>query len=230
MKPYVYILIIVLIGLGIGGYYFFNKSKNNAATGTLVTPVLAPTEAPADAITVTSSPNVNVDQTFSNSDYKIIFQYPGSWKNEDLGGEKNVTEPLTRENVFFIYDPIDSSKSDQKQAKATLKLLRFVLESNVSINSADDWYNYIKEKVDNFVGNKTLIDETGYNLISLDKVNDINGNYTVRENYTLKDNVKGSDYYIYAKDLYQFVFEAKEIYFDKYQTMLDQIVNSFNIK
>lgn len=231
MKPYMYFLIIILIGLGIGGYYLINKNKDkNTASNANATPSLVSTVAPTDAITVTSSPSTNVDQTFTNPDHKISFQYPGSWKIEDLGGEKNVTEPLTRENIFFAYDPIDPNKLDQKQAKATLKLLRFVLEPGTNINSLDDWYQYVKGKIDSFASNQTLIDETGYNLISLEKVNDINGHFAVRENYALKDSVKGSDYYIYANDLYQFVFEAKEIYYDKYQSMLEQIINSFNIK
>lgn len=224
MKSFIYLLIIVIIvGLGAGGYILMKKNKKN-------TPVTNEVSIPPEAIDVTSSPITDTNQTFTNSDHGLSFKYPASWKTEDLGGEKNVTEPLVRENIFFIYDPIDSNKPDQKEAKATLKALRFVVEPDVKISSEDDWYQYIKGKVDNFIANKTLVDETGYQLISLEKVDEVNGRYTVYEDYTLENDVRGRDYYIYAKDLYQFIFEAKTIYFDKYTSMLEQIVGSFNVK
>ena len=224
MKPSVVVIIIVLIiGLGIGGYFWMKAGKKNSETENVKTPELQETTASNNP--QGDSSKVDFSEVFKNDDLKISLKYPKGWKTKDLGGDKNVTEPLVRENVLFVYDPVDPTS---EQAKASLKFLRFVLENGIKINSGDDWYNYVKDKVNKFTEQTDLVSEVGYKLISLEKVKDINGHFAVREDYTLKDNVRGRDYYIYATDIYQYVFETLESNFNYYQPIFDTIAQSFS--
>jgi len=221
MKPYVVIIIVVLvIALGVGGY-FWMKKNNSKNTSTSEKPALEKNGSSA----LDSSPT-DLSQEFLSASHGVSFKYPSLWKSKDIDGDKNVTSPLTRENIAYLYEPVSSSD----KALSTMELLRFVIEPNETIKSVDDWYNYIKAKVDKFVGQKDLTDEVGYNLISLEKVDDINGKWTVREDYTLKDNVRGRDYYIYTGDIYQFVFEVNQSDFTSYEQLFKNIAYSFNIK
>lgn len=220
MKPYMIVVIIILIiGLGIGVYFLIKKSGKKE-----------PVQQNTPALQSGSQENIpkesELTQEFKNDDLKLSLKYPKNWQTKDLGGDKNVKEPLVRENIFFAYDPVNS-QSDSSQAN--LKVLRFVPEPDKKINSQDDWYNYIKGKVDDYISNAEVVGETGYKFISLDKVEDINGHYTVREDYNLKDNVRGRDYYIYAQDIYQFIFECVENNFNSYSPIFEQIVKSFSV-
>lgn len=223
MKPYqVILIIIVILGLGVGGYYLIKK-KNNAAKNT----VTAPTFDPYNVTYASKEPAQKaLNQTYTNDAHKIIINYPDGWTLEDLGGPKNVTDPLVRENIAYVYDPAN----EVIKAGATVKLIRFVLEKNTKIKTQSDWFNYVKAKIDSFMTEKSLIDELGYQLISVDKIDSINGHFVVQENYTLKNDVRARDYYVFANDLYQFIFQANKDSFDKYANYFDKIAQSFNIK
>jgi len=205
-KILIFILIIVLAGVA---YYYFKKSKTNNVEVKYVQPTAI---------------NESVDTTFKNDTYKISFMYPGVWKSQDLGGDKNITEPLIAENITYFIDP---SRDDSKIG-ASLKVLKYVLEPDKKIKTSDDWYKYIKARSDQFATQKDLIDEIGYKLISLDKLSDINGHFVVRENYTRKDNVRGQDFYVYAGNLYQFIFKCNTDTYDIYSPIFDKVIKSFS--
>lgn len=219
IKPYLngIIMFILVIGIGFGVYYLVKLSKQSEQS--------SPEENISYSQDVPSQPEFN--QEYKNEDHHLSLKYHQAWKTKDLGGEKNVTTPLVRENIIFLYDPIDPDKEDE--VGASLKLLRFVLEPEKKIESADDWYDYVKEKVDDFIADKELTEEIGYKLISLEKHNDINGYWVIQEDYKRKDNLRGRDFYIYAEDLYQFVCKSNQDNFDFYSSYFEEIVNSFTI-
>ena len=146
------------------------------------------------------------------------------WNKNDIT-ISDITAPLTRQELADIYEP---SKT-QGSISASGKLLRFVMEDKSIIKSQDDWYDYIKEKIDALVADEDMIKETNYKFISLEKIDDIDGHYAVREDYTDRENLRGRDFYIFNDDIYQFVFESNINVFDNYISIFDKIAASLKL-
>lgn len=218
------LIAIVIVILGIGGYFVYTKyfkktSDETSQKATLSTTTNSPTASAS--VTDNSSPQ---SKTFKNNDLGVELSYASDWTYIDLGGIKNVTEPLVRENVAYFQ--IANENADD--TLANVKLLRFVLEDDANIQTKDDWYNYIKEKVDAFVENTTL--SANYEPVSLEIANDIDNKFTVEEKYIEDDKYTGKDIYIYnGSDFYQFVTKIKSDLISKYQSSLDAIINSLKI-
>ncbi|OGD67094.1 hypothetical protein A3F08_00855 [Candidatus Berkelbacteria bacterium RIFCSPHIGHO2_12_FULL_36_9] len=208
------IAVIILAGLGIYFYYYQNGVNKSITSD--------------DSVKfVELTPDVkNEEIEFKDDNYELSFKYPETWLEKDLEGEKNVTAPLTSETIGYLYD----SANKKDEIGASIKLLRFVLEENKTINSSDEWFNYIMDKVNTFTAQTDLVKDLGYELISLEKVADINGRWVIREDYKRKNNIRGRDYYIYAGDLYQFVFKSLDSSFGQYSSIFDNIAKSFIIK
>lgn len=206
--------IVVLVGASI---YYFYWQKNNQ------------NYKPKSPTTVSSQDEIKTAQ-YNNAQYGITFNYPVDWKQSYLGGDTNVTEPLKRENIILIYDPQNLKyESDPISAQVSAKIMRFVVEQDASINSPEDWFNYIKSKVDDYIS--TFAQERGYSLTSLSQTT-INGLWSVEEKYFEPSETQSRDVYIYNKDkqeFYQIVTKAPKSLYDKFFPYLDLIVSSFKI-
>ncbi|MCL5795609.1 MAG: hypothetical protein M1338_04635 [Patescibacteria group bacterium] len=179
---------------------------------------------------IVSSPDEIKTAQYTNAEYGITANYPFSWKQSYLGGDKNVTEPLKRENIVFLYDPNNLKyENDPISAQVSAKILRFVVEQDKQINFQEDWLNYIKSKVDDYIA--TFASERGYSLISLSSTN-INGLWAVEEKYLEPSDIQSRDLYIYNKskhEFYQIITKAPKAIYDKAYPYLDLIVSSFKI-
>jgi len=216
MKKILIWVIPIIVLVGAGGYYAYWKINNKPFTPS------APKEV--------SSPEEIKTKIYTNSDHKITIKYPESWRNADLGGDKNITEPLTRENIVYFYDPENlADKKDVQSAKVGVNVLRFVPE-NKDIATADDWFNYIKKKVDDYTD--TLGKLNDYTSISVTP-SEINGKWAVVENYYEPTATRSRDFYIYNPDkneFYQLITWAPRDLYDKFLPYFDLIVNSFEIE
>jgi len=215
MKKILIWVIPIIILAGVGGYYAYWKISSKPFTPS------APKEvSSADAI------KTNV---FTNSDHKITIKYPEGWEKSDLGGDKNVTEPLLRENIVYFYDPANlENKKDVQSTKVGVNVLRFVSESK-DINSADDWFNYIKKKVDDYT--ETLGKLNDYTGISVTK-SEVNGKWAVIEEYYEPSSTRSRDFYIYnpdKNDFYQIITWAPKDLYDQFLPYFDLIINGFKI-
>lgn len=222
MSKNVMIVIIVLI-IAVGGYFlykkYFQKSDKNTTSKTTTSASMSPTSTSSNTDT-----GKNLSKTFTNNDLGVTLSYSSEWLYIDLGGNKNVTEPLVRENVAYF----QIANENEDDTMANLKLLRYVIEPDISIDSEDDWYDYINDKVDNFIADETL--SADYEPVSVDLVENIDGKYTVEEKYIEQGIYTGKDIYIYnGSDFYQFVSKIKTTLLDKYESSLDAIINSLKI-
>jgi hypothetical protein len=208
-------LLVVLIA-AVGVYYFYWQKNNKVYT-------------PKSPQTVKSQDEIKTAE-YNNAEYGISLNYPADWKQSYLGGDRNVTEPLTRENIVFLYDPNNlKDKSDLTSAQVSAKVLRFVTEQDAAINSQDEWFKYIKSKVDDYI--TTFSQQRGYSLISLTPTT-INGLWAVEEKYYEPSDIQSRDLYIYNKnkgEFYQIVTHAPKSIYDKSAPYLDLIINSFKI-
>lgn len=215
MKKILMWVIPIIILVGLGGYYAYWKISNKPFTPS------APKE-------VSSSSEIKT-KVYTNSDHKLTIKYPESWKNADLGGDKDITEPLLRENIVYFYDPENlENKKDAQSAKVAVNILRFVSE-NKDINTSDDWFNYIKKKIDDYTN--TLGKLNDYANISVTK-GEVNGKWAVVEEYTEPDTTRSRDFYIYNPDkneFYQLITWAPKDLYDKFLPYFDSIINSFKI-
>lgn len=217
MKDYLKIIIVLLLVVivGFAAYYFMKNKKISTNLSTIKYEPKTPTQ-------------LDADKEYKNNSYNLTLKYPSNWQSSDLGGQKNVTEPLTAENIIYLYDPI--LPNNDKNLGASVKVFRFVKEENNNIKSADDWLNYIKEKVDNFIADKEFTDKINYKLISLQKIDEVNGHWVVREDYTRESNIRGRDFYIYiGNDFYQLISKCEQKSYDKYSTIFDKIEQSFSV-
>lgn len=222
----IFVVVFLVIAAG-AGYYFWQKDKTTESENSKTE-----TKKIEEAIKKVS-PNPDStesigEKTFENTDHNITITYPDNWKEADLGGDKKVTDPMTRENIAYFYLPdSETATNNPGSAIVSVKLLRFVLEDGTTINNIDDFYNYIKAKIDDFVGNPLL--SSGYELKSLEKSTSIDGKSVVVENYVEDNLITGKDYYISAKgELYQFVTKAPSTYYEKFVPQIEKIVNSIN--
>jgi len=222
MNKTVFIVIVIVI-LAVGGYFlykkYFKKSDQNTTsqTTTSASVIPSPTSSNTDV-------NNTLSKTFTNNDLGVTLSYSSDWLYIDLGGNKNVTEPLVRENVAYF----QIANENDADTLANLKLLRFVIEPEVSIESEDEWFDYIKGKVDAFVTDTTL--SADYKPVSVNVVDNIDGKYTVEEKYIEQGEYTGRDIYIYnGSDFYQFVSKIKTNLLDKYESSLNAIINSVKI-
>jgi len=171
-----------------------------------------------------------VTQVFSSADHKLSLNYPKIWNATDLGGDKNVKTPSTMESVQLFYDDKNLlDKSDPVSVKVSAELLRFVIEDIAKIESTDDWFNYIKNKVDKFISITEL--SSNYNLVKLEKIDNIDGKFTISETYTQGD-FDGKDVYIYnsqAKEFYQLVTKTPKGYYSKFKSFFDTIILSIKV-
>lgn len=167
---------------------------------------------------------------YKNDLHKLTISYPENWQQLDLGGDKNVTEPLKAENIILFFDSkADVDPSASPLASASTKIKRYVIEQDRQINSQDSWFDYIKEKVD-IAKDSDIAQVSGYQLTSLNQHDDINGLWAVEENYTESDDIKGRDIYLFDDDqLYQIICTAKQVVFDSYQPYFEAVINSFKI-
>lgn len=207
------IIIIIILAL----YFIYWKINNKDFT-----PV-----APKSVSTFSEIKSAN----FSSAENKLNLNYPGDWKTKDLGGDKQIKEPNTPENVVFVYDPKNLKyQDDLASAQVSVKILRFVPEDSVKINSGDDWFNYIKAKVDSYI--EGLGKVFNYSLISLSKtlVNDF---FAVEEKYTQPETVQARDLYIYnqaSNEFYQIITKAPKDLYDKFLPYFDLVVSSFKVE
>lgn len=214
------ILIILIIASGL--IYYFKVMNDSTDSGNKADKKLTEVK---NATVITKD--------YINDLHKLTIKYPENWYQKDLGGDKNIIEPLTMENIIMFFDAEEGSdpESDNPSASASVKINRFVLELGKSINSQDDWYNYIKEKVD-VAKESEIAKQNGYQFISLIKYDDINGKWAVEENYRENDEMMGEDIYIFnngSGEFYQLVCRSKEIAFADYQKYFDTIIDSFKI-
>jgi len=214
------IVVIAIIIIGLGGYLLFKKYKSDNSNSQNTQ------NQSTENTSAEKSPDATKNEKeFKNDLHKLSFNYPADWNVIDVKDVQTITQPLTREDVASLYKNDENSKEI-----ISLKLLRFVIEPNVKIANSDDWYNYIKGKVNNYITLKEITDATGYQLIAVEKTSDINGHYISREDYNLKNNIKGQDYYINnGQEMYQFVFECIGDQFNNYAETIKNIVNSFKI-
>lgn len=213
------VVILILVIFALTGFIWWNSNQPKGA-GEEIQKIVNNVDIPSDLSKITT-------KEFTNSDHKITISYPANWQEKDLGGDKNVTDPLTRENIAFFYLPgTEVSKNDFASSLVSAKSLRFVLSSDTKINSQDDWYNYIDKLVKDYQNNSIL--SSDYQLLSLDNGDKIDNKYVVVENYIEQDTSRGKDYYIYNNgELYQFVTKAPKAYYDKFSPYIEKIVNSF---
>lgn len=214
------IIVITVIIVSIIGVYFLFKVKKTKPDNTIF-------QTPKTEIEVKDKQQDNkiaLTKEFKNNDHNFSFRYPENWQVMETKGDKNVTEPLKREEIAKLRLP---AEKEQATDDLTLVVLRFVIEPERKIKTSDDWYNYIKEKVDKFIAIKDLSEKVGYKLISLNKTDDINGHFAVREDYYLSGDIRGEDFYLYnGKDFYQFVFEVVGQKYDNYTSVIEEIVKS----
>lgn len=228
--------IIILVFLA-GGYFYWKdtqkqkniteKINNNASNEVKKQKIdeLSPPEIikPEEKETIKT-------KTFTNSDHGISLTYPESWQETDLGGDKNVTEQLARENIAYFYRAdTQTQENDPTSSLVNVKLLRFYLGKDHQINTSDDWYKYIKEKVDEYIAEPKL--SSNYELKNLEVGDKIDGKWTIVEDYIENEVEKGKDYYIFNGDeIYQFVTHTPEKYYDNYFPEIETVVDSFKIK
>lgn len=224
MKKSYLIVILVIILLTVGGYYGWQKYQDhkNSKQSNLeqtINKISTPETSPSATIST---------KEFKNADHKLSLTYPESWQQKDLGGEKNVTTVLQRENIGFFYLPdSETDKNEVSSAIVSVKLLRFPL-GDLSIKSQSEWYSYIKQKVDDFVADTVL--SQNYQLLSLENGEVIDGKYVIVENYLENQLIQGKDYYIFAgSEMYQFVTKAPKAYADKFLPEIATIVKSWQI-
>ncbi|MCL5794836.1 MAG: hypothetical protein M1338_00540 [Patescibacteria group bacterium] len=220
MKKNIIIIILVILILGLAGYIWWEKSQQRTFSTEEVSKIVSKLNLP-------ESPDKEATKNFTNNAHKISLAYPDNWQEKDLGGDKNVTDPLKRENIGFFYLPqSEATKGSFASALVSVKLLRFVTDSNSKINSEVDWYNYINTMVQNYIGDTTL--SADYQFVSLDKAENIDDKFTVVENYIEKGVLQGKDYYIYANgEFYQFVSHAPKENFGMILPYIEEIVRSF---
>lgn len=215
MKKILIWIIPIIILVGVGGYYAYWKINNRPFT-------------PSAPKAVSGADEIKT-KIYTNSDHKITMKYPESWKTTDLGGDKNVTEPLLRENIVYLYDPENlENKKDVQSTKVGINVLRFVPE-NKDINSPDDWFNYVKEKVDDYTG--TLGKLNDYIAISVTKT-EVDGKWAAVEEYFEPSAIRSRDFYIYnpdKKEFYQLITWAPKDLYDQFLPYFDLIINSFHI-
>lgn len=215
MKKILIWIIPIIILLAAGGYYFYWKNTNKPFKPT-------PPEE------VKSGEEIKTT-VYTNSDHKLTIKYPENWETADLGGEKNINEPLIRENIVFIYDPANlKDKNNVESAEVSAKVLRFISESK-DINSADAWFNYVKSKVDDYAANLGQLNN--YSLIALDKT-EVNGKWAVEEKYYEPSTSQSRDIYIYNKEkneFYQIITRAPKDLYDQFLPYFDLIINSFKV-
>lgn len=216
MKKKLSWIILLIVLLVAGGYYFYWKNANKQFK-------------PIPPKDVKSSGEIKTS-TYTNSDHKLTLNYPDGWKTADLGGDKNITAPLMRENIVFIYDPANlKDKKDVTSAQVSTKVLRFVVEKDKKINSEDDWYSYIKQKVDDYAA--TLGKENNYTLLSLHAT--AFAWWAIEERYYEPAEIQGRDLYIYNQkknEFYQIVNKAPKDLYDKFLPYFDLTINSFTIE
>ncbi len=239
-KKQIYILIVVLVIVLAGlGFYYFNQNKNKSVnnidkfseiSSQEQKDIIEATIDNIDPAEIASSDDLSDMKDFYNKDHNISMQYPASWQQVDLGGEKKVTEPLMRENIGFFYiNNSEINKDDPNTATTSIKLLRFVLEDSSVIKSLDDWLDYIKSKVNDFVSHEQL--SKNYKLKNVTKSSAIDGKWTVVEDYDEYDLISGKDYYIYAgNEFYQFVTRIPNKFVNNFSPLVEKTVNSFNKK
>ncbi len=210
-KTYLYILIgLIIIGLGIGGYFIYKNIKK------------------------TNNKNSNQETIsallYTNANHNLTIKYPSNWIAKDLGGEKNITTPLTREEVIYFYDPTTlPSDNNILNATTSARVIRYKLSDDTKITSEDDWYNYIKAQVDKYISEKAQA--SGYTSISVDKKT-IDGKWAVEENYYEPADTRGQDEYIYNpknNEFYQIVTKSPKNLFNDIKSNFDVITNDFHI-
>ncbi len=249
-KNWIHIVIIVVILAAIGGgYYYWSKNKDENKIGDdeyikqKIQEELSKMQTTIDQINPPEAPENEDIQSkefkekeatvkmkdFYNKDHNVSMQYPADWEETDLGGAKNVATPLLRENIGFFYLPeAEVDENDPRTAIVSVKLLRFVIEESVEISSLDDWYNYMKSKIDEFIANPLLSEN--YELLEIKKGSDIDGKWTIVEDYIENKLITGKDFYIFNGDeFYQFVTKAPNAYFANYLPLIQKTVNSFRV-
>lgn len=214
------ILIILIIIIGI--IYYFKVVDNSSNPANKADKKLSEVKT----ATITT-------KDYLNDSHKLTIKYPENWYQKDLGGDKNITKPLTMENIIMFFDAEEGTdpESNSPSASASVKINRFVLEASKSINSQDDWYSYIEEKV-NVAKESDIAKENGYQYISLTKHDDINGKWAIEEKYRENDEMMGKDIYLFNNgngEFYQLVCRSKEVVFGDYQKYFDTIIDSFKI-
>lgn len=227
------VILVIILAILVGVYFWMNNKFPSSESEKLsevekIKKTIEQIKPPQEISQDTDFQQAKM-KDFTNQDHNITGKYPADWQEADLGGDKNVATPLTRENIGFFYLPdSEVSQKDPATSIVSVKLLRFVLEEDVKIKSHDDWYDYIKAKVDEFIANPTL--SSSYQLINLSKGEKIDNKWTVVEDYIENDLVIGKDFYIFNQDeFYQFVTKAPKDYFSKFLPLIEETVNSFKI-
>lgn len=218
MNKNMFVVLGIIILIIVGYFVYTNNANKEKGTQGTEKSVLDGNKEPEK----TDQPE-DEWEVFENKDHKITLEYPSSWQFADLGGPKNVSEALNRENIGYFY----TTDENKYGVVAGIKLLRFVIESDVKIQNENDWYDYIKIKVDDFLSNKELSEN--YTLIDLKISDPIDGKYVVEEIYT-EDEYNGRDIYIYnGADFYQFVSLIQPEYNEIYSDVVGRIIKSFTI-
>lgn len=231
-KMHFFIIIIILAVAGGFYYRWYNLNKSQKDNTQTTSDSKENSQETAELIQKTIekiAPTPNSDlstKEFTNTDHDITIKYPDDWISADLGGDKNVTEPLKRENIGFFYLPNSEVREENPNtAIVSVKLIRFVVEDGITINSADDWYDYIKKKIDDFIASPVL--SANYEFKGLNKSEIFSGKFVVIEDYVENNLITGKDYYVYQKgQLYQFVTKAPNAYFSQYVSIIEKIVQS----
>jgi hypothetical protein len=216
-KNIAYFVVIILLILTT--FYYFQIKKSSNSDQKLISNKVNELQS-----------NTISEKVFTNTDHKLTINYPEKWLMLDLGGDKNVTDPLKVENIIMFFDNKEGQDPTQNLvSSASAKIIRFIIEKDSKILSSDDWLGYIQAKIEASKSTQ-IAQENEYNLISLEKHTDINGNWAVEENYTETSDLRGRDIYIYNNgEFYQIICKTKIALYEPYTRYFDLIINSFTI-
>lgn len=217
-KPinYFFYFLVILILLCGSIYYFNNKKSGNP-------------DYVENKLKELENSEIKLKE-YKSDLHKITISYPENWQTLDLGGNKNVTEPLKAENIILFFDPKeDADPTTDPSASASVKIKRYVIEKDRQITSQDDWFNYIKGKIDATKESDTA-KAAGYQLVSVANHDKVNNLWAVEENYTEADEMKARDIYLFHDgDLYQLICKSKQVVFNNYEPYFNSIIDSIRI-
>lgn len=212
-----YFLIIIVLILG-SVYYFNNKNTDNNP------------DYVTNKLKELKKSDIKLKE-FKNDSHQLTINYPEDWYQLDLGGAKNVTTPLMEENIILFFDPKEGEDPQTNPlASASVKIKRYVIETDQNIKSKDEWFAYIKAKADTYQKSE-LATNNQYQLISLALRDDINNKWAVEENYQEQGTMRGKDIYIFNdREFYQLVCLTKQIVYTGYEPYIKAIIDSFKIQ